>query len=434
MLSDRYDLALSTASPAARDAYVAGADLLLALYPGAVEAFERAIEADPGFALAHAGKAQVLLREGKVAPARAALAAAKALNAGLTEREASHIAFLDRLFAGQAEAALAALRAHLATWPRDALALTTTVTPNGLIGASGRIGQKHEIAALMDHLAPHYGDDWWFTAHHGMALAEDGRQAAGRPKVERSMLRNPRNANGAHALAHVCYEEGETDAARGFLAAWLADYPRDGFFHGHLSWHLALVELAAGDAAAAFRLRRDAFGLDRHSGPPQQRMTDATSFLWRSELAGQPRDAAAWRAVYEFSNRALPLPSNGLADLHVILARAVLGDAAGLAERARQIEELAREGRYPSGPYLPTLARGFAAFEKRDFPAAIDALEPFAGQSERIGGSRAQLDLVEFTLLKAYLEAGRLDKARHLLGTRRPGPSGVPVAGVATVH
>ena len=70
MLADRYDLALSTVSANARDAYVEGADLLLSLYPGAVEAFERAIVADFGFAFAHAGKAQVLLREGKVAAAR----------------------------------------------------------------------------------------------------------------------------------------------------------------------------------------------------------------------------------------------------------------------------------------------------------------------------------------------------------------------------
>ena len=77
MLADRYDLSLSTASAAARDAYVQGCDLALTFYPGAVEAFDRAIAADPGFALAHAGKAQVLMREGNVAAARAALAAAK---------------------------------------------------------------------------------------------------------------------------------------------------------------------------------------------------------------------------------------------------------------------------------------------------------------------------------------------------------------------
>src|SRR4051812_2952097 len=101
MLSDRYDLPLSTASAAARDAYVQGCDLALTLYPGAIEAFDRAIAADPGFALAPAGKAQVLLREGNVAAARAALAAAREVAGGLPAREASHIAFLELVFAGR---------------------------------------------------------------------------------------------------------------------------------------------------------------------------------------------------------------------------------------------------------------------------------------------------------------------------------------------
>ena len=142
--------------------------------------------------------------------------------------------------------------------------------------------------------------------------------------------------------------------------------------------------------------------------------------MWRSELAGHPRDAAAWRAIYEYGNSALPQPGNGLADLHVILAQAVMGDDAALDARVRQMEALAREGRYPSGSYLPSLSRGFAAFERGDFSAAIDALAPLAGENERIGGSRAQHDLIEFTLLKAYLEAGRLEEARRLLGARAP--------------
>jgi hypothetical protein len=94
---------------------------------------------------------------------------------------------------------------------------------------------------------------------------------------------------------------------------------------------------------------------------------------------------------------------------------------------------MAREGRYPSGSYLPALARGFAAFERGDFSGAIETLAPLAGENERVGGSRAQHDLIEFTLLRAYLCADRPDDARHLLGARRPGASGVPVLGVATV-
>jgi hypothetical protein len=169
MLTDRYGLVLSTESSAARDAYIEASDLALTFYPGAAEAHDRAIAADPGFALAYAGKAQVLMRQGDVEAARAALAAAKEVSAGLSEREASHIEFFDLVYAGRTEAAIAALYAHLAAWPRDALVVSVAANPNGLIGGSGRIGQKHQIAVLMDSLAPHYGDDFWFTS-----LSRDG--------------------------------------------------------------------------------------------------------------------------------------------------------------------------------------------------------------------------------------------------------------------
>jgi len=132
--------------------------------------------------------------------------------------------------------------------------------------------------------------------------------------------------------------------------------------------------------------------------------------------------------------RRLKAQSCLIADLHVILAQAIIGDQAGLDSRARQIEDLARAERYPSGSYLPALSHGFKAFERGDFPAAIEALAPLTGKNERIGGSRAQHDLIEFTLLKAYLNAGRLEEARHLLSGRRPGASGVSVAGVAAVQ
>ena len=432
MQTDRYGLPLSTASATARDAYVEGSRLALTLYPGALAAFDAAIAADPGFAMAHTGKAQVLMREGKAAPARLAQAGASKLASGLPPREASHIAFFDLVFGGQTNAAVAAVHEHLSAWPRDALVVATAANPNGVIGGSGRIGQKREIAVLMDRIAPHYGDDFWFLAYHAMALSEDGQLAAARTKIERSVALNPNNAHAAHGFAHVCYESGEPDTARNFLSPWLKIYPRDGFFHGHLSWHLSLCELQAGNWSEATRLYRDAIALDRHSGGPQQRISDATAFLWRSELAGQPRDTEAWRAMRDYADSALPRPGSGLADLHVVLAEAVVG--VGTDNRAEQIEALALEGRYPSGSYLPALSRGFAAFERGDFAGAIDALAPLVGQSEHIGGSRAQHDLIEFTLLKAYLEANRLDEARDMLRARRPGASGVPVAGVAALH
>jgi Tfp pilus assembly protein PilF len=419
MLSDRYELLLSTASSSARDAYVAGCEAKLTMHPGAIEAFDRAIAADPAFALAHAARAHALLERGNIAAARVSMAAAKSLAAGLPAREASHIAFFGLLVAGDAEAALAALQAHLNAWPRDALVLGTTAFTNGLIGSSGRAGQKRALLDLLDSLAPIYGDDWWFTAHHGMALSENGQHAAARPKIDRSLAQNPNNPWAAHASAHLCYEQGDPTAARAFLASWLTTYPRNGPLYSHLSWHLALAELAAGDVAAASRLFLDAFAPDVHSGPPRGKLNDAVSFLWRWELAGHPRNTEAWRMMHDFANGAFPHAGAAFSDMHIALAQVVAGNDAALEARARQIDELARTGRYPSGAFVPVVSDAFAAFERRDFSAAIDALEPIADELERIGGSHAQLDLVRFTLSKAYLSMDRPDDARRLLSVRR---------------
>jgi Flp pilus assembly protein TadD len=402
------------------------------MHPGAIEAFDRAVAADPGLALAHAAKAHALLERGDMAAARASIAVANSLAAGLSEREASHIAVFDRLVAGEAEVALSTVLTHLEAWPRDAAVLATTAFTNGLIGSSGRAGQKRALLDLLDRLAPNYGDDWWFTAHHGMALSENGQRDTARLKIDRSLAQNPTNPWAAHARAHLCYEEGDTDAGRAFLASWLTTYPRDGALYSHLSWHLALGHLEAGDRAAALQLFREAFGPDVHSGPPRGKVTDAVSFLWRWELAGYQRDSNVWRTMHDFATGTFPNAAVAFCDMHIALAQVVAGNGASLETYARQIDELARNGRYPSGFLVPAVSRAFAAFERRDFSAAIDALEPIAGELERIGGSRAQLDMVEFTLLRAYVGAHRLDDARRMLSGRRRGSSNLPVAGLAS--
>lgn len=419
MLTDRYDLPLSTISATARDSYVAGCESKLTMYPGAIEAFDCSIAADPGFALAHAARAHALLERGRAAAARESMAAARSFAAGVSAREASHVAYFDLLVAGDAEAALVAVQAHLGIWPRDAIVLGTTAFTNGLIGSSGRAGQKRMLLELLERLAPSYGDDWWFIAHHGMALSENGQHSAARAKIDRSFAQNPKNPWAAHARAHLSYEEDDANAARAFLASWLTGYPRDGALYSHLNWHQALGELEAGDVAAASRLFRQAFAPEVHSGPPRGRLNDAVSFLWRWELAGQSRDPDAWRMMRDFVDCEFPRAGAAFSDMHIALALAVAGDDAALETRARQIDTLVGEGRYPSGALVPAVARGFAAFERRDFATAIDALEPIADELERIGGSHAQLDLVRFTLSKAYLGADRPDDAHRMLSARR---------------
>ena len=96
MLTDRYGLPLSTTVPAARDAYIEGVDLLLTVYPGAASSFDRAIGADPGFALAHIGKARAFQLSGNLEAMRQSLATALSLSDGASARDLSHIEEIGR--------------------------------------------------------------------------------------------------------------------------------------------------------------------------------------------------------------------------------------------------------------------------------------------------------------------------------------------------
>jgi hypothetical protein len=434
MLTDRYGLALSTQSAAARDAYVVASDLLLSANPGPVAAFDRAIAADPGFALAYAGKARALQLLGDIQGARAAVQAGNAVSAGLPSREASHLAFHDKLIAGQADAATEAAKAHLAEWPRDALVLSPCSSVFGLIGFSGRAGREREQVGLLDSVAPAYGDDWWFNAQHAFGLMETGQRDAARPKIERAVEQNPGNANAAHIRAHMYYEDGEQTAAHAYLADWLTGYSPEGLLHGHITWHLALCALQEGDTAEAFRLYAQSFAPGVYQAGPLFVVADAVSFLWRAELAGAARDTDQWRLLHDYAHKMFPHPAIAYADTHIALADAVTGDTAAIDTRLREMQGLADQGKLPSGPVAPALAHGFEAFLRADYTAAIDAFESVFDEHERIGGSRAQRDLVEFTLLKAYLNAGRLDDARRRLAARRAGPRDVPVAGLKVLH
>ena len=294
MLTDRYGLELSTASTTARDAYVQATDLALNSIPAHSRRMTGLSPPTP-FSMAHAGKA-VLMRQAMLRQHERRWWWRRMSLPPLPEREASHIGLFELVFAGRTDAAIDAMSAHLKAWPCDTLVVSSGANPNGLIGGSGRMGQKHQIAERMDGLAPHYGDDYWFMAYHAMALSEDGRLAEARAKIRRSI----RSAHGAHGFAHVCYESGEPDTARAYLRPWLATYPRDGFFDGHLSWPLSLCEIQAGNWDEAVQLYLDALTLDRHGGGPQQKMSDGARVFVAFRTRRASSRSTAWPRLHEY--------------------------------------------------------------------------------------------------------------------------------------
>lgn len=432
MLRDRYDLPLSTASTAARDAYVEGVDRLLSANFGAVSPMTAALAEDPAFALAHAAQARWLQFHMRAAEAREACARAAQLAEQATLRERRHVEIYSRLVGGDPRGALAAMREHLADFPRDAMALAPATGVFGLIGFSGRAGREREQVELLEPLATHYGEDWWFLSMLAFALIEDGRSREGRGLIERSLEANPRSAHGAHVYVHSLYENGESLAGRDYLEGWLGAYPPDAQLHCHLWWHVAMFELALGNAARVREIYAGRCAPQASRSMPINIVTDSAALLWRAELAGERREPDEWRSVREYSERTFPKPMI-FVDAHYALALAACGDAEALANYASELDARDQAGRLLAGAAVPALARAAGDFMRGDWPSAIDRIEPVLEQVVRIGGSRAQRDLFEQTLLAAYLHAGRAEDARRLLA-RHPDQHRAPFVAVRGIE
>jgi len=418
MHRDRFDLPLTTASPRAAQSYVAGLDRMLAADVGADASFDEAIAADPRFALAHAAKARLAQLQARAAAAKAAIAVARELAVDASARERGVVAALALAIDGRGPEALAAVRAHAEAHPRDALVLSLALGVYGLFGFSGARDHHERQRALLDALAPAWGDDWWFLTWYGWAQVETGEVAAGITRIERSLAAFPRNAHGAHARAHGYHEAGDAEASARFLAGWLADYPREGQMHCHLSWHLALCALALGEHARAWALYDDAIRPARARSAPMPTLADGASFLWRWRIYGLGETKAAWTEVAEHAARCFPGPGFAFADLHAALAEAAGGAAAAAQARADGLDALGAAGRLDAGPVVALIARAACADIAGAWREAAALYERALAELPRVGGSHAQRELVEDSFVVAAMRAGEGDRAASLLRAR----------------
>ena len=85
-----------------------------------------------------------------------------------------------------------------------------------------------------------------------------------------------------------------------------------------------------------------------------------------------------------------------------------------------------KESRQPAGRVAGDVAEAMAAYAHEDWARAIALLEPVFKELVRVGGSRAQRDVFEQTLLSAYLRAGRDDEAARMLRRRLAGRPSFP--------
>ena len=410
---DRYGLPLTADSTTAVECYVKGLDQFLALDVGAEASLAQAIAADETFALAHAALA--LIHQFQGAPDQAKLSArrARACVVGTSRRERQHVESIAIFVDGGGPRALALVHEHLEEFPRDAVLL---FLHGFLIARSGSRDWQQEQFAYLTERAPQYGEDWYFLGQYAFAHHALDRFEASRRLAERALARYPRCGQAAHSLAHVFYETNAHDAGVDFLCEWMADYDRRAPMYCHLAWHQALCELAMGHYARVM----DLYTREIHPEVAQTRtsMYDAASLLWRYQLYGCAREALPWPAVCELATHMTAQPGMAFVDANAALALAAGGNEAAFKRLIEGLGALDARGHPTAGSVVRPLAQGIWAFVQGAYEEAIRWIEPVADQIVRIGGSNAQREVFEDTLLEAYLRAGRYAQAEVLLRAR----------------
>lgn len=308
--------------------------------------------------------------------------------------------------------ALSLGREHLDDFPRDGFVLGQWRFFAAFSGEKDHHAQAYE---LLTRLAPVYGDDSAFLADYSYVLHEMDRFAEARALSERALALYPRNAPASHNLSHVFYETNDHESGITFLETWMPDYPTNAQLYGHFSWHLTLFALASGQ----FERFWDIY--ERSLQPPTMlsptKLPDTASLLWRLHIYDAVDAPLPWQPVRDLA-AAFAKPGMTFFDVHAALAYAGAGDDAAMGALIEGLQQLAASGHLLAGNVSLPLVRGVAAFKRGNYDETIREIAPVASEIVRIGGSNAQREVFEDTLLQAYLRAGRYADAEALLRTR----------------
>src|SRR5215831_7953400 len=303
---DRYGLSLSAQGREAAEHYREGIDRALALSVGAQASLEAAIAADAGFAMAHIALAREFQYRSNIAAAQTSKSTALQCMESVTQRERQHIEALARAVDGDGPEALALIREHVQEFPRDAFLLKQADGPFGLIGFGGSQDRLEANFTLLDSVGAVYGDDWWFLSVYAFAHNELKNHEKARRLVQRALELYPHSGHSAHTMAHVFFETGDHSGGAEFLEGWLPAFPRQAQIYSHLTWHLALCQLACGHPDYVRDLYNQTLNPEVCPGAPLIALCDAAALLWRHDLYDLPRPPGSREAVAAFAARTFP--------------------------------------------------------------------------------------------------------------------------------
>jgi hypothetical protein len=378
---------------------------------------DRALEASPDMTMAYVLKAWLHLLGTEPAGlpvARDCLLAASALPAN--ERERGHLEAIRRLLDGRWRAAGRVLEDVSAAYPRDPLALQAGHQIDFFTGDARMLRDRiARVLPAWSESAPGYHA---LLGMYAFGLEECGSYARAERYGRECVDRERRDTWGWHAVAHVMEMQNRTADGIAWMSSDTDAWSRESFFAVHNWWHLALFHLDRAEIDTVLRLfdrqihgARSTVVLD---------MIDAAALLWRLDLRGVDV-GARWETVADGWATVAGAGNYAFNDWHAMMA--FVGSQRPKAQQA-VIESLtaAAAGDGDTAAFAREIgldaARAIQAFGEERFADAVRLLRPLRSTAHRFGGSHAQRDLIDLTLIEAALRAGEQPLALALTAER----------------
>jgi hypothetical protein len=414
----------SSASATARDAAEQALWRLMSFHEPPLADLDAAIAADPGWALPHTVKAGFLLSltEPALLPEAALhLERAGELASHATPRENAHLEATRAVLEGRWHQACRIWDELLVEHPRDALALQWAQLWDFYRGDA--LGLRLRPARALpewdegDPLLP------CVLGLYAFGLEESNFYPQAEEAGRRALSLDPRVPWAVHAVTHVLEMQGRFEEGSSWLRQHQPAWAEGNGLGCHLWWHKALFRLEAMDLAGAVRL------LDGHLAGELLQITlnriDAASLLWRLRLLGEDVTDRAAALVDRWPLDDAHAGHYAFNDLHVVLALLAADEPhraeawlARCAERALQPADAARSNHLMAREVGLPLMRGLLALARGDADGAVDLMAAVRSRSQQFGGSHAQRDLIDQTLLAAASRGGRRSLGRALINER----------------
>jgi hypothetical protein len=422
-LIDAYGYPVTGATAAAIDHYEQAAHELRCLVGDPLATIDRALAEAPTMSIAHTLRAwlHLLGTEAPALPTARAAASCAARHAG-TERERMHAQAAGLVASGCWRDGARLLEDLSARYPRDLLALQAGHQLDFFTGDSRLL--RDRIARVRPHWSDAMPGHHAVLGMHAFGLEETGDYAQAERVGRRAIELQPRDTWAWHAVAHVHEMRNASQEGIAWLEPNAAHWSCDSFFAVHNWWHLALFKLEQDRDDEVLAMYDASIG-----GPGSSvvlDMIDQSALLWRLALRGVDV-GDRWQSLAE---RWAPHASAGnyaFNDLHAMMAFA----SAGRDELASLLFETQRAALAGDGDNRAFTAevgeaatRAVQAFVSGDFTAAVALLRPIRSYANRFGGSHAQRDLLDLTLIEAALRGGDRSLAAALAAERaamRPG-------------